>query len=531
MAARFRIAFLPLFFLSLATLFAAAVVVRVFHATRTTSSAAGPTPQVASSASRRVASRSNDPSGATVDAAGGDTATSTIVPVVETAAQRAREQKMREILATPAPRATPARPGAAPIAQQKPAAPPQPQAPPKQSAIARLLSPIVNAFSGGGSQASAATKPPPTPQQGSKPGGSQTTTDPKDPSSDSNPPQLVSIEFQPPQIQDGQESMVIITATDDISGVRNISGSLSSPSGKALQGFATQPQGDGQHFTSRVVIPKSAETGMWRVNFLTMSDNAANTANLHASDLPPTAVLRVISSDSDNTPPTLTAAWLDRRAINAGDKDTLFVQASDDKSGVALVSGVFVSPSKFARIGFGCHIDDQLNWDCDVPTPKDAECGDWQLESIQLQDKAGNQAIVRNDNPIVQAVKVNLAGSRCDNTPPQMTSIQLNPTAVSNVAPSVIQVTITATDDLSGVRDVSGQVMGPASSGTKTEPIYFQGAKTADPNTFVGHFTIPKTAAKGIWRVVWVSLSDNANNQKQYSSADPLLAGAQINVN
>ncbi len=110
-----------------------------------------------------------------------------------------------------------------------------------------------------------------------------------------------------------------------------------------------------------------------------------------------------------------------------------------------------------------------------------------------------------------------------------MTSIQLNPGAVSNATNSVIQVTITATDDLSGVRDVSGQVMGPSEGGQK--PLYFQMAKTADPSTFVGHFTVPKSADKGTWRVVWVSVTDNANNLQTYSTADPVLAAAQFTVN
>jgi len=56
-------------------------------------------------------------------------------------------------------------------------------------------------------------------------------------------------------------------------------------------------------------------------------------------------------------------------------------------------------------------------------------------------------------------------------------------------------------------------------------------AKTADPSTFVGHFTVRKLSAKGTWRVVWVSVTDNANNLKTYSTADPVLAAAQFIVN
>lgn len=516
-----RISFLPIFFASLATLFAGAVVVRVHHSSTSPAgrtahlTMATPTAQTDAPHAAVLATDTSD------DSAPAGTAAATL-----TVAEQTREQRYRELLGSPAPKTPPsaASLAAAPIkpaAQQtKPAQQPQP----KQSMISKLVAPIVNAFTGGPSQASPLQPKPPQNQQ-----DGNGSADPKDPSSDSTPPTLVSLVFQPPQIQDGQESQVVIMATDDLSGVRNISGSISSPNGKALQGFAAQPQSDGQHFIGRVVIPKDAESGMWRVNFVTMSDNASNTVNLHSNQLPPTAVLQVVSSSSDNTPPTLRSAWLDRRAVNAGEKDTLFVQADDDKSGVALVSGVFISPSKFARIGFGCTLRDDLSWQCDVPVPKLADCGDWTLEQIQMQDKAGNQAFFRADNPIVQAIKMNVGNGQCDNTPPQMTSIQLNPTVVSNATDSVIQVTITATDDLSGVRDISGQVMGPPQGGQK--PYYFQLSKTAEPTTFVGTFTVRKLSAKGVWKVVWVSVTDNANNLKTYSTADPLLANAQFTVN
>ena len=87
--------------------------------------------------------------------------------------------------------------------------------------------------------------------------------------------------------------------------------------------------------------------------------------------------------------------------MRAGEKNTVFVQAEDDKSGVSLVSGVFVSPSKQARIGFGCRAGANGTWECTVSPPACLDCGAWQLEQIQLQDKANNMATFRGDNQIV----------------------------------------------------------------------------------------------------------------------------------
>ena len=46
---------------------------------------------------------------------------------------------------------------------------------------------------------------------------------------------ILGVVFQPPAISDGAETMLIVTAQDDLSGIRNVSGSVASPTGKALQ--------------------------------------------------------------------------------------------------------------------------------------------------------------------------------------------------------------------------------------------------------------------------------------------------------
>src|SRR5689334_1510689 len=184
--------------------------------------------------------------------------------VVETTNTISREQRYRELLAmgnSPQDAAvkTAAEIQAAGIKAMAPK--PQPQA----SAVSRPLQPAVNAAG----QKPGAT-PPPSGQKQSTPPNSDTpkkVEDPKDPNSDTTPPQLLSIEFQPPQIQDGGETVLIITAQDDMSGIRGISGTLTSPTGKALQGFAQQRDGETNRYISHITIPKDAEEGTWKISF------------------------------------------------------------------------------------------------------------------------------------------------------------------------------------------------------------------------------------------------------------------------
>jgi len=154
---------------------------------------------------------------------------------------------------------------------------------------------------------------------------------------------------------------------DDMSGIRGISGTVTSPTGKALQGFACQREApESNRYVGRVNIPKDAEEGMWHINFLNVSDQASNSVTLAFAQSPvlQAAQLQVTSSRSDKTPPTVKAAWIDHRSMRAGEKNTLFVQAQDDKSGVNLVSAVFISPKRLARIGVACQGGDSDLWTC-----------------------------------------------------------------------------------------------------------------------------------------------------------------------
>ncbi len=357
----------------------------------------------------------------------------------------------------------------------------------------------------------------------------------KDPTSDTTPPSLITLQFNPPVVHDGEESMVMVIVTDDISGVRNVSASISSPSGKALRAFPFQKDPETDQWLGKAQIPKDAEEGMWRVSFLSLSDNANNTANLtYASGgLPTTAVLRVISSGSDSTPPTLKSVWLDKRAISEGEHDTLFVEAADDKSGVSLVSGVFISPSKLARIGFGCRQQQGSIdvWECDVALPKCVDCGDWRLEQIQMQDKANNQAVFRQNDENVGPVSFNISGTSCDSSPPVLQALSISPAFVSNVQDSLVIITATITDNICGVQNASGAVAPPPNEKGQAPRVFFPMAALSDqPNTFQGKAIIPKSSAKGVWSVIWFQVSDKANNTRQYSAGDPVLANVKFGV-
>jgi hypothetical protein len=522
---RVHIPFLPAFLTILGIAFAVVLVARIRSYSGAAGGGAEDGSDVAATSGGTSASAARRSSSTSGDEVGVET-TSTIVPSGTTSSggMSARERQYRELLNAPPPKSA----AGAPSTQQQPVhtiAAAKPTEKP-QSTISKILQPIKNLF-GGGSGA-----PPVQPQSAARP-GTDTSSDKKvdkDPSTDTTPPQVMGVQFDPTRVNDGESAAVIVTATDDLSGIRSISGTVTSPNGKALQGFACQREApESNRYIGRVAIPKDAEEGQWHINFLNVSDFASNAVTLGFAQSPvlQAAQLTVVSSRSDKTPPTVTAAWIDRRAMRAGEKNTLFVQAQDDKSGVNLVSGVFLSPHQYARIGVPCQQGDGDMWTCTFSVPTCIDCGDWQLEQIQMQDKASNMvSVMYKQSDIVGNVKLNIAGDSCDDTPPVLQSLVMETNSVPSTPEGTsVDVRISVVDDTCGVSNVSGQVIGPAGG----QGIFFTFSSAGGDN-FVGRMPIPRLAGKGVWKINSLQVIDKGNNLRIYYWNDPLLANARVIV-
>jgi len=412
-------------------------------------------------------------------------------------------------------------------------------APPQETKPPSLLDRVASVL---GMKPKPAPTPQPQPQQpaprpqpqasNDSPGQQQQKTDTtntdNDPDADVIAPQLMAAEFVPPQVADGESTQFAVIVQDNLSGVRSVSGVIASPSG-AMQGFACQREGDSSRYVTRINIPKEAASGTWQVKYLTLMDNASNSVNLNqSSGLPGSASFRVVSSTSDSTGPVLKSVWLDRMSMEAGERNTLFVQAEDDHAGISIVSGVFVSPSKSARLGFGCRAGTTGAWECPLTPPKCLDCGAWKLEQVQLQDKANNLTTVRADNALINNIAVAISSDACDSEPPRLTSLTLSPTVVSNMEDSEIEVRAMITDEGCGVASLSGQAIPPGGIGGQRA--YFSLEPAGDGQMFVGKMIIKKSAASGVWTVNWLQALDKGHNLKPYPANDPVVSRVTFRV-
>ena len=356
-----------------------------------------------------------------------------------------------------------------------------------------------------------------------------------DPESDRHPPVLQFLRFDPPEIQDGGAAVLSVGASDDLSGVKTVSGTVRSPSEAAVIFFVAQDTTGSGVFSASIAIPRQAETGDWFVGGLQIVDKANNPliAAFPKTAVPTGGRLRVASAESDSTAPSVHRVWVDKGTVGAGEKNWLGVDVDDDRSGVASITGVFQGPSKSAFINFSCRPNGETSWAGDVVVPANADCGEWTLQQLRVADKANNTAFLTMDSPEVGRVSFTVAGGGgCDSDPPVIDALYFAPAIVSNTSASELTVTVAVHDEGSGVAFLTGRIDGPVSTSGQVPRIFF--TSQPDPRNpdapLTARITVPQFAASGIWRVASVEVTDKAHNRRIYNRADPVLAEAGFTV-
>ena len=347
--------------------------------------------------------------------------------------------------------------------------------------------------------------------------------------SDAAPPSVTAIRFDPQKVSPGAKVSVHVQATDNLSGVNSISGMVRSPSGTAVLSFACQRSDDDESFVGTLAIPDRAEMGPWDLTRLRITDKAHNSRTYsEESALLRNSYFEVTGSDSDGVPPKVTAVYLNPSEAYGGDRVQVTVEAEDDKSGVARIYGVLMSPSKHARLSFSCQNEGETNMFLgNLTVPEDAESGYWTLEYLRAIDEAKNtKTFYRTDYPsMFDNAGLHVYSSSADSQPPILENLMIYPATVAYE--ETVEIIVYASDDTSGISRVSGGLRSP--SGKARIP--FSCVYDQENQEYKAAVIIPTNAEIGLWRVDYVRMTDNARNQITYTyHTDSLVQQAVFEI-
>lgn len=333
--------------------------------------------------------------------------------------------------------------------------------------------------------------------------------------SDATPPNVTAIRFDPQKVSQGAKVSVHVKAADNLSGVNSISGTVRSPSRTALLSFACQRSDRDESFVGTLVIPDRAEMGAWYLHRLRITDKVHNSRTYsEKSALLRNSYFEVIGSDSDGVPPEVTAVYFNPVDVYGGEIVQVTVEAEDDKSGVARIHGVLLSPSKHARLSFSCQNEGETNtFSGSLTLPEDAESGYWTLEYLRAIDEAKNtKTFYRANYPsMFENAGLNVYTSSADSEPPILDYLMIYPATVAYE--ETVEITVYASDDTSGISRVSGGLRSP--SGKAHIP--FSCVFDEENQKYAADVVIPTNAELGLWRVDYIRMTDYARNQIVYA--------------
>lgn len=95
-------------------------------------------------------------------------------------------------------------------------------------------------------------------------------------SSDAEPPTLDDLTIDPTAVAYGELVEIIVSASDDVSGISRVFGRLRSPSGKAHIPFTCTHHGGSDTYRATATIKNNSEVGLWTVDYIRTVDKASN---------------------------------------------------------------------------------------------------------------------------------------------------------------------------------------------------------------------------------------------------------------
>ena len=347
--------------------------------------------------------------------------------------------------------------------------------------------------------------------------------------SDGEPPEVIAIRFDPKRVSPMADVSIYVEATDNLSGVTSISGTVKSPSETAVLSFGCQRLGSDGSFVGTLEIPDRAEMGAWYLNSLRVTDKVHNSRSYFQNNgLLRNSYFEIVESDSDNVPPQVTAVYLDPSQVYGGDRVQVTVEADDDKSGVGRIYGVLISPSKNARLSFVCRNEPESNiFNGYVSIPEDSESGYWSLQYLRAEDEARNaKTFYRTNYPsIFDNANVYVFSNSSDSQPAMLDNLIIRPPAVAYE--ETAEIIVYASDDISGIGSISGRLLGP--SGNAHIPFWC--VYDQENQEYKAEVIIRTNTEVGLWRVDYIRMVDKARNEINYVyQTNPLVKQAVFEI-
>jgi hypothetical protein len=353
---------------------------------------------------------------------------------------------------------------------------------------------------------------------------------------DNTSPTLTYLSVTPSSVDVRQSTQTVnveVRATDDMTGVKQVSFMAKHPTG--TQGYdigATMTNTSGDVWTGTLQFAQYIPAGDWLISAFVF-DNAGNAIYWEGQTLVDNGFQGFINvqSNTDDVAPQLHSFSMSSTAVDVTSNTqsvNIEIATSDNLSGLNHVSVMFASPAashstlstQFQLITGDNGVE---TWQGTAQFPRFIKSGDWPIR-VMMIDVVGNVRYL-DENALSAAgypYSVSVLSDE-DVTAPTLTDLTINPGSVNIESSSqTVSVNIKSTDDKSGVLSASLAFSSPSGSGADiySSASVENGVNTNSDTTLT--FTIPQYVEIGTWKAR-LFIGDAVGNQI-FRSYDQLIA-------
>lgn len=347
-------------------------------------------------------------------------------------------------------------------------------------------------------------------------------------SQDNTAPTLNSFSFSPTsaQLSDNIKVTFSLSASDAENKVEKIIVEFSpEKSGGSKSETFSKIELQSVNLSGEIDFGKNPKSGLYLVSIY-LEDDKKNKITLLNSDLNAlgfNSTFEIIENTTiDNTSPSLNGFSFSPTKLDLSSK-TLAVEyqlnISDDASGLDEATIEFASPGKgngksetLKKLsGLSASLSGTIDFG------KNPDVGTW-LVSITLKDKSGNQITFSSSDLNSKGFPSSLEITETkDLTPPQLTGFSFSPGAIDLASEQrTVSFALEASDDISGIEEVTVEFSPPGNGGSKSETFRKIGNRSA---SLAGSIDLGKNPSTGIWNAK-VTLKDGAGNQVVFTASE-----------
>ncbi|MBY6037294.1 hypothetical protein KUV80_11540 [Fictibacillus nanhaiensis] len=322
-------------------------------------------------------------------------------------------------------------------------------------------------------------------------------------------PSVNAITFEKEQVQAGDFTKITVSASDD-TGVEWVTLGLYNTSGRGSGQVTDFVKTENGTFEATWWVPQFTDQGEWQVSWIYAGDAAGNQSywDAFAEENYPEAFgkIQVLNKNPDYTAPTVSTIQFVNESVQAGQENTIIMEAEDDLSGINYVSVGLKNTLGQTLFIHGIYKNENGLWTGSVLVPSYMKHATFKVWNVYVEDVAGNvdhQFYEEEYPPEFGTFEV--INDNEDVSAPEVHSATFDKEIMTSGGTNVVRVN--ATDDNSGIENIEIYLKSPSGKGTTSTYLYLN-----EEGSWIGEFHVPPYTESGEWRVEKIIGRDFAGN-------------------